>query len=249
MTKKSRTDFNARRLLTPATIALGARSAYLRRGLGALIAVAGCSVLAAVWSVAGDESRRESIAAARAYENARGSTDRIEAIRDLVRPVDISARLAIPRLVRSLADPSVLVRVEAARSLSRAVSAAAIGNRGVELAVAGMTALEQTLDDPEPAARIAAVYALSTIAASKNPSGIIQPQSLVDTLATMLDDPDVTVRASTIAALGVAGPMAAAQPPRELVAALADESPFNRAAALHTLGRFPQPESTTRATR
>ena len=50
---------------------------------------------------------------------------------------------------------------------------------------------------------------------------------------------NATLRASTIASLGVAGPVAAADPPPALFAALDDESGFNRAAAIRTLARFP----------
>jgi HEAT repeat protein len=100
--------------------------------------------------------------------------------------------------------------------------------------------LIRSLDDREPAVRIAAVHALGSIAASKNPSGVINPQTLVGAMSAMLDDPDATVRGSTIASLGVAGPVAAADPPPALIAALDDESSFNRAAAVRTLARFPQ---------
>ena len=53
----------------------------------------------------------------RAIEHARNSHERVEAIRDLVRSVVIDGRVAIPPLIRSLADAAVEVRVEAARSL------------------------------------------------------------------------------------------------------------------------------------
>jgi HEAT repeat protein len=219
---------------------LGSWPVYLRTGLGVFIALAGCVVVASVWRVAGDEDRRQMIAAVRALEQARNDGQRVDAIRDLVRSVVIDGPMAIPPLIRSLADGAVEVRVEAARSLGPAASAAALFGSGDDKVLAATSALVNSLEDQEAAVRIAAVHALGSIAASKNPSGVIHRQTLVDALAAMLDDPDATVRASTIASLGVAGPVAAADPPSALIAALDDESSFNRAAAVRTLARFPQ---------
>jgi HEAT repeat protein len=106
------------------------------------------------------------------------------------------------------------------------------------LVIAAIAALQTTLDDPEPAVRIASVLTLGAIAASKSPSGVVHPQAVVDALSAMLNDPDATVRASTIAALGFAGSTAATDPPPALFAALDDDSSFNRAAAAHALARF-----------
>jgi HEAT repeat protein len=219
--------------------ALRSGRSYLQPCLGAFIALAGCGVLAMVWQVAADENRRQMIAAVRALEQARTSAQRVEAIQDLVRPLEIDARLAIPPLTRSLNDPAVPVRIAAARSLGCAISAAAVAGTANELVTTAIGVLVSSLDDPEPTVRIAAAFTLGSIAASKDPSGIIHPQSLVDALALLLDDPDATVRASTIAALGVAAPAAAPEPPPALIAALDDQSSFNRAAAAHALTRFP----------
>ncbi len=212
----------------------------LQLGRGALVALACCLVLASVWRVAGDENRRQANAAVRALEQARNSSERVEAIRDLVRSVVVDGPVAIPALIRSLADGAVEVRVEAARSLGPAASGAALVGTGNDQVSAATAALIRSLDDQEPAVRIAAVHALGSIAASNDPSGVIHPQALVSALAVMLDDHDATVRASTIASLGVAGPVAAPVPPPALIAALDDESSFNRAAAVRTLARFPQ---------
>lgn len=152
----------------------------------------------------------------------------------------IDGRVAIPPLIRSLADAAVEVRVEAARSLGPATSAAALIGSGDDQVSSAIAAMIRSLDDQEPAVRIAAVHALGAIAASKSPSGVIQSQTLVDALATMLDDPDATVRALAIVSLGVASPVAAPDPPPALIAALDDESTFNRAAAVRTLARFPR---------
>jgi HEAT repeat protein len=213
--------------------------ACFQLGRGVLVALTCCAVLASVWHAAGDENRRQAIAAVGALERARDSGERIEAIRDLVRSAAIDGPIVIPALVRSVADGAVEVRIEAVRSLGPAASAAALTASGDDQVAAAIAALIRSLDDREPAVRIAAVHALGSIAASKNPSGVINPQTLVGAMAAMLDDPDATVRASTIASLGVAGPVAGADPPPALIAALDDESSFNRAAAVRTLARFP----------
>ncbi len=209
-------------------------------GLCAFVALAGCGVLATVWRAAADENRGQAMAAVKALEQVQDSAQRIEAIRDLVRSVVIDGQIVIPPLIHLLSDLEIDVRVEAARSLGPATSAAALAGSGDDRVKAAIAALMGLLDDDEPAVRIAAVYSLGAIAASTNPSGKIQPQNLVTALTAMLDDPDAIVRASTIVSLGVAGPVAAPDPPPALIAALDDESSFNRAAVVRTLARFPR---------
>lgn len=46
-------------------VAVGPWRSSLRLGLGVFIALAGCGLLASVWRVAGDENRRQAIAAVR----------------------------------------------------------------------------------------------------------------------------------------------------------------------------------------
>ena len=106
--------------------ALAAVRPRLKLGVGAFAVLAGCGVLASVWHVAADENRRRAIAAVEALGRARGSCDRVEAIRDLVRSVVIESPVVLPPLIRSLGDPTVEVRVEAARSLGPAASSAAL---------------------------------------------------------------------------------------------------------------------------
>jgi HEAT repeat protein len=207
-------------------------------GVGLLVVFASCGVLASFWHVAADENHRQVIAAVQVLERARDSAERIDAIRDLVRPAAIEAAIVIPPLIRALADPVVLVRVEAASALGPATSTALANAAGKDHALAAVAALNALLDDPDPSVRIAAVYSLASIAASKNPAGVIHPQRLVEALLLTLADPDPRVRASTIAALGVAGPMAAPEPPPALLATLHDESCFNRAASVRALARF-----------
>ena len=173
-----------------------------------------------------------------ALERAPTSAQRVEAIQDLVRAVMIDGSVVVPPLIRSLADPEPAVRVEAARSLGPAASAAAMTTSAGDHVTAAIAAVNRSLDDPVPAVRIAAVQTLGAIAASRNPSGVIDPRVLIDSLSTMLNDPDATVRAAAIASLGLAGSVAGLNPPPALIAALNDDSSFNRAAAAHALARF-----------
>ncbi len=207
-------------------------------GLGVVVALACCGVLASVWRVAADENRGQAIAAVKALEGSRDSAGRVEAIRDLIRSIVIDAPIVIPPLIRSMADPAVDVRVEAARSLGPATSAAARAGREGGMILAAIGSLKRSLTDQEPAVRIATVYSIASIAASDDRSAVIDPQNLVDELVAMLDDCDATVRASTIAALGVAGPAAGPDVPPALLASMNDVSSFNRAASVRALARF-----------
>jgi HEAT repeat protein len=211
-----------------------------RLGLGMMVTLACCGVLTSVWRVAADENRGQALTAVKALETATDSVGRIEAIRDLVRSDVIDGPIVIPPLIHSLVDRVADVRVEVARSLGPAASSAVLTGKNRDLVQAAIIALMRSLNDDEPAVRTATVYSLASIAASKDPSGMIVPQDLVDALAEMLDDRDRAVRASTIAAIGVAGPAAAPDPPLALIAALDDESSFNRAATVRALARFPR---------
>jgi HEAT repeat protein len=221
-------------------VSLGLWRSIRELGVGMMVTLACCGLLASVWRVAADENRGQALAAVNALEMAGDSAGRVEAIRDLIRSNVIDAAIVIPPLIRSLAERVVDVRVEAARTLGPATSAAVLTGLNGDKVLAAVAALKWTLHDQEPAVRTAAVYSLASIAASKDPAGMVHPQDLVDALAAMLADHDRAVRASTIAALGVAGPAAAPEPPSALITALDDESSFNRAASVRSLARFSQ---------
>jgi HEAT repeat protein len=218
----------------------GLAQTCLQIGVGAVVLLISYAVLAPVLRDAGDENRRRAIAAAHALDRAQDAAHRVQAIHELVGSPLIDGPVAIPPLVRSLDDPDVQVRVAAAGSLGPATSAVAVTGSGDKLVNAAIAALTRSLDDPEPGVRIAAVYALGSIAASKNPSGVIHPQPLVDALVVLLDDSDPMVRFSAIVALGVAGPLAAPDPPAALIETLEDESSNNRAQLVRALASFPK---------
>jgi HEAT repeat protein len=190
-----------------------------------------------VWQFAGDEGRRRANAAVSDLDNARNPRERMQAIQALLQSGLSESGLAIPPLVRLLRDPDADVRVEAARALGPATSAAARSGAN-EPARAAIRAVLESLNDPQPSVRTAGVTALGSIAATQNSSPEIVPRDLVAALAEMLRDPDATVRVGTIGSLGLAGPVAAADPPEGLIAALNDEANFNRTAAASALSRF-----------
>ena len=71
----SETDFARAATAGHKSSASGPRRSYLRLGLGSFVALASCMVLSLVWDVAGDENRRQAIAAARALVRRQSSID------------------------------------------------------------------------------------------------------------------------------------------------------------------------------
>jgi hypothetical protein len=207
-----------------------------------VVLIVGClcaDMFLTVWRISGDDSRAQTAAAFVAYDQARTAVERVAAIQDMVRPTTIDVQAVIPALVRSILDSDEDVSVAAARSLSLAASRAAVSDVDPAHVDAAIEALVNGLADARPAVRIASAHSLAAIAASNNPHHVIQPKAVVAALACSLADPDATVRASTIASLGLAGPAAAPEPPQALIDALQDTSSTNRLAAAGAISRFP----------
>ena len=157
-------------------------------------AAAGCGVLVWVWKTIGDQNHREAMASLLAlYSRAAKPADRVNAIHDLVRFGANDGRVTIPAIVASLSDADHDVRIEAARSLGAAACASAF--RGVDdaLVKSAIEALLRTLDDPQPVVRSAAVNSLGSIAITKGPSGVIQPEPLISAFREMMKDQDAVV--------------------------------------------------------
>lgn len=202
-------------------------------------AVVGCGILIWVWQSTGDAARQLETAAVRDLDRARNPQERVQAIQALLQSGLPNPGAAISSLVHSLGDPDVGVRVETVRALGPAASVAARTGADESAAVAIASVLD-SVTDPQPAVRIAAAIALGSIAATQTTSRAIVPQELVRALARMLDDRDRTVRASAIASLGLAGSVAATDPPAALVAILEDRSSTDRTEAAGALARFDQ---------
>jgi HEAT repeat protein len=214
------------------------RSAFRARLAFVIAAAAGCGVLVWVWKTIGDQDHREALSAARTLRQAVKPADRVNAIRDLVRYGANDGRVTIPAILASLRDADLEVRIEAARSLGPAACASAF--RGVDdaLVKTAIEALLHALDDLQPAVRSAAVNSLGSIAITKGPSDIIQPEPLISAFRGMMKDHDAVVRAEAIAAIGRAAPASESDPPSELIEALHDESSPNRLTAIEVLTRF-----------
>ena len=178
----------------------------LRAGLLlVIVAAVGLGVLVAVWQTVGNQDHRETLSALRTSHDAENPLERANAIRELVRFGADDGQVTIPSIIASLRDPDPEVRVEAARSLGSAASTSAM--RGDEDALVKV-ALDApcALEDNQPGLRSAAVNALGSIAITRSPSGVIEPQSLTAVFRKMLKDKDAMVRAEAIAAIGRAAP-------------------------------------------
>ncbi len=219
----------------PRRVSLDRGRTHLHKFATVLVALFGGGVLVWVWQYTGDEGRRREVAAVSDLDYARNSRERVLAIQALLQSGFSDAAAAIPPLVRALRDPDADVRVEAVRALGPACSAAARSGAD-QPARAAIGAVLTALADPQSAVRMAGVTTLGSIAATQTNSRAIVPQELVSSLAEMLDDPDTAVRGGAIGSLGLAGPVAALDPPAALVAALDDQSSFNRSAG----GRCPR---------
>ncbi len=216
------------------------RRAFLQGGMGLLVGLAaGCAVIMSVWSIAGDQSRRAASAAVHAIQHSRAPTERVNAIRDLVRsgPNDAAA---IRPLIACLFDADTAVRVEAVRALGTATcTAAALAGQTPDVKAA-TAALLRSLKDRDPAVRRAAADALVPVAAPVSERAAVDASAITAALAETLGDGDAAVRAEAITGLGSLGLTVLKEPPPELVAALHDESIFNRVAAISALVKFHQ---------
>ena len=92
--------------------------------------------------------------------------------------------------------------------------------------------------DPEPSIRSAAVSALSSIAITESPTGVVEQDRLIAVFARMLDDRDAMVRAGAVAAIGLSAPARRSEPPPKLIELLQDESVPIRLITIDVLTRF-----------
>jgi HEAT repeat protein len=209
------------------------RYRYGVRGMIAIIAC--CAVL--MWAVRTLwESQHPAIVLARGLD-ARKASERIAAIRSLASVGVDDGIVAIPLVMKRLADADDGVRAAAADALGLLGSftiKTSLGKSEVRAAVAGLVGL---LNDPQPAVRIAAANALGSIA-NCDMTRMIELEPASHALVTILDDRSTEVRLSAIRALGFVGPRGLAEPPTALVAALEDESAKVRAEAVASLANY-----------
>lgn len=205
--------------------------------LGLIVAVACCGVISwaarTLW-----ESQHPAAAAARELRST-DPGDRAGAARLLSSLGLADPDQAIPPLVDALGDPDAEVRGAAAAALGAIIAHLVQSGSAGPLVRTGIGALIGVLKDRKPSVRIVAVGALHSIAHSTVAAEIIDFRSVIEAIATTLDDRDEQVRLSALAVLTQFGPLSLSGPPASLTNALADRSARVRAAAITTLASFP----------
>jgi len=208
-----------------------------QRGVRTLIVLVGCGgilgwILHAVW----DQNRPAKVAL-RVLASS-GPSERADAIRELERLGLGDSEIVIPPLITALKDRDAKVRTAAAVTLGTigcdAVETGSDGNR----VRAAITALLGALKDPEPAVRNSATVALGYLTGSNGASRLIDLKAVISSLVAKLSDGDGEIRLATFHVLAALGRPSGAEAPAELAAALKDESPANRAAAVAAVASF-----------
>ncbi len=187
------------------------------------------------------------------------SAQRLEAIRAVsTLGADGSAATMQP-LLPLLADQVPAVRSAAAQALGTVASYAVRSGTEAETVRAVAQGLFGALKDPDASVRLEAAGALATLAdvASGNSRGtggrgkakaakssgaspsIIDQKAVVAALLELLGDPDTEVRRGALLAVGNIASKLSGNPPQALFAAMEDESPIIREAAVSALVRFP----------
>jgi HEAT repeat protein len=221
----------------PAQAELGTASrSRFRTGLRTMIAVVlCCGVL--WWTVqtvlTDNRAAKDAIRAMRS----RNPSERVGAIQELEIAGLGSGKIAIPPLIVALGDENARVRTAAAVALGPIGSDTSTSGFDPEAVRAAIMALLGSLKDPEPSVRVAAANALMTLPVGGNPA-IIDRQAVMAILVERLGDRDAQTRLAVIQIMAALGPSAGVEPPKEVVAALHDESISIRAMAVVTLASF-----------
>ncbi len=172
------------------------RRSFLQGPVGLLAGlIAGCIVIASVWSVVGDPKRRAASAVLDALSRAGAPSERINAIRDVVRSGPQDTATALTALLKCLDDADAGVRVEAVLALGTTIGKAAVsGDRGPYLKSA-ISAHLRLLKDQEPAVRCAAAGALVPIGQTSSETSVLNSKAIAIALTETLRDRDAAVRA------------------------------------------------------
>jgi HEAT repeat protein len=194
-----------------------------------IMLVGGCGVLGwiayAVW-----EQNRPGRAAIRAMQS-RNSSERRDAIDALQFDGPGDCEIAIPLLVAALGDADVKVRAAAAAALGRIGTGTATAGTQPEALRTAILGLLGAIRDPDPDVRNAAVIALGFVAGSNG-------EAIAALVARLLGDRDAEVRLAALGVLAAISRQTEVDPPKELVAALEDQSAGNRATAVTALTGF-----------
>jgi HEAT repeat protein len=169
------------------------------------------------------------------------ASNRVHALRELGQFGHENPGGLIPPLIAALKDPDTAVRVRAADALIFVGSEALAVNPADRSAQGVVTALCEASADPESSVRLTAIRSLRSILAhsnSGNATAVIDLPAIMEVLVPALNDADSEVRVASLNTLGVTVGLGLTEPPRELIAALADPSAASRAAAVNALSGF-----------
>ncbi len=167
------------------------------------------------------------------------ASERVGAIEDLEIAGLGNGKIAIPPLIVALGDKDARVRAAAATALGPIGSDTFSSGSDQESVRAAIMALLGSLKDPEPSVRSAAANALMNLpVAGKAP--VVDPRAVMAILVERLGDPDPQTRLAAIQIMAALGPWAEGDPPKELIAALDDQTVYIRSMAVVALGSFPR---------
>jgi HEAT repeat protein len=207
-------------------------------GVRGLIVLVAC-VAAVAWSARTLwENYHPAVAAARRLRASK-PRERVSAVRELMSVGAKHPGLAVSPLIEALADPQAEVRAAAAEALGVIGGDAIMSESAENVARAATAALIRSLKDREPSVRIAAMQALVCIATTPSKAQPIDVGAMIDAFAASLGDRDDEVRLLALKSLQTCGSRGPARPPEALVAALEDQSPRVRAAAILALASVP----------
>ncbi len=141
-------------------------------------------------------------------------------------------------MIVALGDEDTQVRSAAAMALGPIGTDAVNAGSMDDLVRRAIASLLGALKDPQPAVRVAAANALTSIMASEKAGGLIDHKAAVVTLTESLGDPKVEFRYAALGLWGLVAPGAGVNPPKQLADALKDESAGIRASAVGALVSF-----------
>ncbi|MGO9470146.1 MAG: HEAT repeat domain-containing protein [Isosphaeraceae bacterium] len=236
----------------------GENGGRTRRGVRLAITLGVCCTAIwwawrAVW-----ENSHPGVATARGLESG-DSAQRLAAIRALSALGTDGSASAMRPLLPLLADQVPAVRSAAAQSLGIVALYAVKSGTETETVRAVAQGLFGALKDPDASVRLEAAGALVALAdaasgSSRGTGGrgkakaakssgasptVIDQKAVVAALLELLGDPDVEVRRAALLGIGKIASRSPGNPPQALFAAMEDESPIIREAAVSALVRFP----------
>jgi HEAT repeat protein len=211
-----------------------------RRSVSSVIALVACSGLV-IWAVRFVWERQQPELAALRELSSPTASDRVHALRELGRFGHENPGGLIPPLIAALKDPDTAVRVRAADALMYVGSEALTVNPADRSVSDIVAALCEASADTQASVRLTAIRSLGSILAQSNrkiATPVIDASAIMKVLVPALNDADSEVRVASFKALHVTAELGLTEPPRELIAALADPSAASRAAAASALAGF-----------